>query len=400
MSHPSGTGPARRRILDPIREFLRTESAGGFALVAATLLALIWANSPWAGSYFALWHRELDTGPLGISEDYQHWVNDGLMAVFFFVVALEIKRELVEGELRNPRAAALPIALALGGMVVPAGIFAALTLGTPEVKGWAIPMATDIAFAAAVLAIAGKRAGGELRLILLSLAIVDDLGAILVIALFYSSGISLGWLGSAALVVAAILGMRRLNLASPWAYLLPALLLWYCTFRSGVHATLAGVALGLLTPSGNVKGREPLRELEHRLHPLSSYLVLPLFALANAGVALGADQLRSAFASPLTWAVLLGLFAGKPLGVLLAGWAAVRLGVSSLPSNLALKDLLPIGLLAGIGFTVSLFIAGLSFTGEPLEHAKAGILLGSLLSACAGVVALKVRARAAAPASG
>lgn len=390
---PHKPAPPPRRFLDPIREFLRTESAGGFALVAATLLALAWANSPWAGSYESLWQADLGTGPLGITESYQNWVNDGLMAIFFFVVALEIKRELAAGELRNPRTAALPVALALGGMVVPALVFVAITIGSPGVGGWAIPMATDIAFAAAVLSIAGRRAASGSRLILLSLAIVDDLGAIVVIALFYSAGIAPVWLAGAAGVILLVLALQRLGLASPWFYLLPALVLWYCAYRSGVHPTLAGVALGLLTPAGEVNGRRPLAELEHRMHPLASYLVLPLFALANAGVSLGAGSLRQAAVSSLTWAVVLGLLVGKPVGILLAGWAALKLRLASLPSNLAFADLVPIGLIAGIGFTVSLFIAGLSFTGGALEEAKAGILLGSILSMIAGVIALEMRSR-------
>lgn len=392
----NGSSPQRRRILDPIKEFLQTESAGSLALIGATLIALLWANSPLSDSYFELWHRTLTvgSGPLGISEDLQHWVNDGLMAIFFFVVALEIKRELVIGELRNPRTAALPVALAAGGMVVPALIFTALTAGTPDVRGWAVPMATDIAFAIAALGLAGTRVPAGSRLLLLSLAIVDDLGAIVVIALFYSQGLSPKWLLAVAATAVVILGMRRLNLASPMIYLLPGLALWYFTFRSGVHATLAGVALGLLTPTGGIKHRRPLEELEHRLHPYTSFLVLPLFALANAGVALGGRELGEALGSTLTWAVILGLFVGKPAGILLAGWAALRLRLATIPAGMGFRDLLPIGLVAGIGFTVSLFIAGLSFAGDSLDHSKAGILLASLFSAAAGISVLFLRFRA------
>jgi NhaA family Na+:H+ antiporter len=400
MSDVPTTGGSRpRRILEPIREFLQTESAGSLALIGATLLALVWANSPLSGAYFDLWHRPLTvgTGTLAISEDLQHWVNDGLMAIFFFIVALEIKRELVTGELRNPRTAALPVALAVGGMVVPALIFTALTAGTPESKGWAIPMATDIAFAVAALSLAGSRVPAGARLLLLSLAIVDDLGAILVIALFYSEGIAVEWLGAAAALVLVILAMRRINLASPLLYLLPGLALWYVTFRSGVHATLAGVALGLLTPTGDFQGRRPLEYLEHRLHPFTSYLVLPVFALANAGVVLGGQALREAAGSRLTWAVILGLVLGKAAGIVFAGWAALRLRLATIPDGMHLRDLAPIGLVAGIGFTVSLFIAGLSFAGTALDQAKAGILLGSGISAAAGLALILLRSRAGAP---
>ncbi len=385
----------RRRILDPIREFLQTESAGGFALIGATVIALIWANSPLSDSYFDFWHRDLrvGSGPLAITEDLRHWVNDGLMAIFFFVVALEIKRELVGGELRNPRNAALPIALALGGMVIPAAIFTAIAWGTPGGEGWAIPMATDIAFALAALSLAGTRVPAGARLLLLSLAIVDDLGAIIVIALFYSKGIHPEWLAGTAAAVAVILLLRRAKLGNPWVYLLPAVILWYCTFRSGVHSTLAGVALGLLTPAGEFGGRRPMEDLEHRMHPIASYLVLPLFALANAGVALGGPAFRDALGSRLTWAVLVGLLIGKPVGILLAGWASVRLGLTTIPGDMRMRDLLPISLVAGIGFTVSLFIAGLSFDGTLLENAKAGILLGSVLSAAAGMAVLFLRSQ-------
>ena len=382
-----------RRFLTPLREFLRTEAAGGFALIGATIVALLWANSAFADAYFDFWHHDLSIGrgPLAITEDYQHWVNDGLMAVFFFVVALEIKRELVSGELRNPRNAALPVALAVGGMALPALIFAALTLGTPAAKGWAIPMATDIAFALAALTVAGSRVPAGARLLLLSLAIVDDLGAILVIALFYSTGIQGEWLAGCAVTVGVILLLRRARLGSPWVYLLPAVVLWYCTLRSGVHATLAGVALGLLTPAGELGGRWPMAELEHRMHPIASYLVLPIFALANAGVALGGPAFRDALGSPLTWGVLLGLLVGKPAGILLAGWSSIRLGLAAIPRGMKMGDLLPIGLMAGIGFTVSLFIAGLSFGGVSLDRAKAGILLGSVASALAGLAVLFLR---------
>lgn len=394
---PPPVEPSRSRIPTPVREFLRTESAGGVFLLAATAVALVWANSPWGDSYLDFWHRKLSVGrgPLGITEDLTRWINDGLMAIFFFVVALEIKRELVAGELRTAKAAALPVALAAGGMVVPALIYLALTAGSPAARGWAIPMATDIAFAVAVLGLAGGRIPSGSRLVLLSLAIVDDLGAILVIALFYSEGLEPLWLAAAAGVIGAILILRRVGAASPWIYILPGVVLWYCALRSGVHPTLAGVALGLLTPAGTFRGRRPLDELEHRVHPLASFVVLPLFALANAGVVLKGAALEQAAGSRLALAVVLGLFVGKPLGILLAGWVALRLKLAVLPDGMSIGDLLPIGMVAGIGFTVSLFIAGLSFSGDVLLQAKTSILAASVLSALTGLALVFLRSKRA-----
>lgn len=387
--------PRSRRIVNPILEFLRTETAGGFVLIAATAIALTWANSPWADTYRSLWNRELGLGGsrFGIQQDLRHWVNDGLMTIFFFVVSLEIKRELVTGELRRARAAAFPVALALGGMVAPALIYLALTAGGPGARGWAIPMATDIAFAVAVLGLAGRRIPSGSRLILLSLAIVDDLGAIVVIALFYSSSLEPGWLLGAVAAVASVLLLRRMGAAGAWFYVLPAVVLWYCAARSGVHPTLAGVVLGLLTPAGDFAGRRPLESLERLIHPAASFVVLPIFALANAGVVLGGGEIRIALDGRVTWAVILGLFAGKPLGILLAGGLALKLRAGTLPAGVHFRDLVPVAVIAGIGFTVSLFVAGLSFDGALLAQAKVGILLGSTASALVGLLLVALRAR-------
>jgi Na+:H+ antiporter, NhaA family len=274
------------RVLSPVTDFLRTEAGGGVVLLAATVAALGWANSPWAEGYDGFWHRSLTigSGSWAVREDLQHWVNDGLMVVFFFLIGLEIKRELVVGELRDPRTASLPVLAAVGGMALPAAVFLAVVGAGEASRGWAIPMATDIAFVVGVLALLGPRVPAGLKVFLLTLAIVDDIGAIAVIALFYSSGLSGLWLAATVATLASIVFVRRVGVARPIAYVPFALVAWYCTYRVGVHPTIAGVALGLLTPARPVDGREVLGHLEHRLHPWSSYVVIPVFALANAGV--------------------------------------------------------------------------------------------------------------------
>jgi Na+:H+ antiporter, NhaA family len=382
---------AVRRVVDPVKDFLHTEAAGGLFLLAATVVALGWANSPFAAGYEGLWGRELTigAGPLAVTEDLKHWVNDGLMALFFFVVGLEIKRELVVGELRDPRRASLPVLAALGGVVVPAGIFLLLNVGGQGARGWGIPMATDIAFAIGVLAVLGSRVPAGAKVFLLTLAIVDDILAITVIAVFYTSQLAVGWLAVAAGGMALVFVLRRLGVRAISAYVPLGVLVWLATLESGVHATIAGVALGLATPARPVQGRPVLEQLQHRLHPLSSYLVIPLFALANAGVPLGADALERAAGSPVAWGVALGLLAGKVLGVAGASLAAVRLRLGSLPDDLTMRHVLGLAALAGIGFTVSLFIAELAYPGSDLiDLAKVGILAGSLASGLAGAALL------------
>ena len=336
--------------------------------------------------YEEFWHTSLrlGVGDLAIDESLQHWVNDGLMTLFFFVVGLEIKRELVVGDLRDRQTAALPVAAAIGGMVVPALIFVALNLGGAGIDGWAIPMATDIAFALAVLAIVGSKAPKELKLFLLTLAIVDDIGAIVVIALFYGEGIDLRWLAGTAAVIVVIALMRLAAVAHPAWYVLPGVALWIVTFESGVHATIAGVILGLLTPTGPVGGREVLTDLEDGLHPWSSFLVVPVFALANAGVVLDHASLEAAVTGTVAWGVLLGLVVGKPLGIMTASALAVRLRVGVLPDGIRLRHLAGVSLIAGIGFTVSLFVADLAFEGGLLGEAKVAILAASLVAAVGG----------------
>lgn len=385
-----------RKVVRPIQGFMALETAGGIVIVVAALLALAWANSPWDKAYFDLWHTHLafDLHVAEIDSTLGHLVNDGLMVIFFFVVGLEIKRELVTGELRDPRTASLPIVAAIGGMVVPALIYTAFNAGGPGADGWAIPMATDIAFAIVVLGLLGARIPSPLKLFLLTLAIVDDLGAIVVIAVFYSEGIEVWWLLGALIVVLAILAARRIGLGNPLFYVIPAIVLWVCTLESGVHATLAGVALGLLTPARPVAGRRVLENLEHRLHPWSSLLVIPVFAIANAGIHLDVDAFERAASSEITWGIIAGLIVGKPLGIVAASLACLYLKLGRLPLGVSRTHLVGAGCLAGIGFTVSLFVSDLTFTGNTLTDAKVGIVAASLASGALGGAWLCGHARA------
>jgi Na+:H+ antiporter, NhaA family len=388
------TGPVSRvaaAVVSPLRAFLHAESAGGVVLVVAAVAALVWANSPAADGYGQFWHQTISVGagPARISEDLQHWVNDGLMVVFFFVIGLEIKRELVVGELRNPRAAALPALAAVGGVAVPALIYLTVVGGGEPGRGWGIPMATDIAFAVGILALLGRRASAGAKLFLLSVAIVDDIIAILVIAVFYSAGIKPWWLAGAATGLLLAVGLRRLGVVSPWAYVPVGVAVWVATLESGVHATLAGVALGLLTPARPVAGRDVLSELEHALHPVSAFLVIPIFALANAGVDVRGGVLGAAYTQPVTWAVILGLVAGKIIGIggvtYLLRWR--RWG--RLPADMHHREILGVAALGGIGFTVSLFITDLAFDDTGLiGQAKVGILTASLSAALIGTALL------------
>jgi NhaA family Na+:H+ antiporter len=385
--------PVRRAtaaVLTPLRAFLHAESTGGIVLVVAAAAALIWANSPAADSYPQFWHQTISIGAGPGTKDLQHWVNDGLMVIFFFVIGLEIKRELAVGELRDPRAAAMPALAAVGGVVLPALIYLAVVRGAGEAaNGWGIPMATDIAFAVGILALLGRRASVGAKLFLLSVAIVDDIIAILIIAVFYSSSINLWWLAGAAVGLLAVVGLRRLGVVSPWSYVPLGIFTWVATLESGVHATLAGVALGLLTPAHPVAGRDVLGELEQALHPVSAFLVIPIFALANAGVDVRGGVLGAAFGQPVTWAVIAGLVLGKIVGI--AGVAHLvrwrRWG--SLPADMHVREIIGVAALGGIGFTVSLFITDLAFDGAGLiGQAKVGILTGSAAAALIGTALL------------
>jgi NhaA family Na+:H+ antiporter len=365
-------------------------------LIACAVIAMAWANSPWSGSYFGLLaeHLPVTIGAIDLDLTVLHWINDLVMAVFFLVVGMEIKREFLSGELKDPRRAALPIAGALGGMVVPALIYTAFNHGTPADHGWGIPMATDIAFSLGVLALLGPRVPRGITVFLAALAIADDLGAVLVIALFYTAHLDLGALWVAGGIVAFLAMLERLGATRLSIWLATAPILWYFVHASGVHATIAGVLLGWTVPLGNAGDPDisdsPLETLEHGLKPWVAWFVMPLFALANAGVAMNGMTLES-LAHPVAAGVGLGLLLGKPIGILGLSFLAVRLGWAKLPRGADWLQMAGIGMLAGIGFTVALFVASLSFRGgtglEPL--AKIGILTASTLSAIAGAIFLR-----------
>ena len=388
--------PVAGRFITPLgQEYASVEALSGLALVLAAVIALVWANSPWSESYSSLWGYDITAtfGRFSIADDLRHWVNDGLMPIFFFVIGLEVKRELTEGELTDRRAASLPLLAAVGGMAVPALVYFAWNPSGPASSGWGIPMATDTAFALGVLALLGARVQSGLKLFLLTLAVVDDIGAICVIAIFYSSDVQIEWLAGAVLTIAIVVAMRRLRVPFALAYVAPALVLWLCVFQSGVHATIAGVALGLLTPVTDSRGRRVLDMLEHRLHPWTSFVVVPVFALANAGITLSGDAVRSAGSSTITWGVATGLVVGKTVGIIAASAVCVALGLSRLPERSSFRDLLGIAALAGIGFTVSLFIADRSFPGAELYEAKIGILAATLAASVLGTGLILLTAR-------
>jgi NhaA family Na+:H+ antiporter len=390
-------GPLARpplRLPAPLREYLREEAAGGVVLMAAAALALGWANSPWRAAYDALWQTPLAVrlGRFVIQADLRHWVSDGLMTLFFLVVGLEIKRELVAGELRTWRRAALPVVAAAGGMAVPALIYAAANAGRPGAPGWGVPMATDIAFALGVLALLGSRVPAALKVFLLTLAVVDDLGSIAVVALFYSRGVDLGALAVAAglLVLVAVLVRARVW----WLPLHVGLgaALWLTLWHSGVSPALAGVAMGLLTPV-------PLAErLAHDLHPVSAFLVVPLFALANAGVSLEGGGLAAPGAGAVFGGVLAGRVLGKLAGIGAVAWLAVRLGLAVRPQATSWSQLAGVATVAGIGFTVPLFVADLAFPdGRFQAPVKLGLLLASVVAGAAGALVLFLAARGREP---
>ncbi|MFC7339936.1 Na+/H+ antiporter NhaA [Saccharopolyspora griseoalba] len=381
---------------------MRAESSGGVLLVIAAVVALIWANSAAADGYLQFWGQKitLGAGDFAVTHDLGHWVNDGLMVIFFFVIGLEIKRELAVGELRDRRAATLPAVAALGGVVVPGLLYALIAEGE-AIRGWGIPMATDIAFAVGVLALLGKHVSAGAKLFLLSVAIVDDILAIAIIAIFYTDRLSMLWLLGTIVGLLVCVAMRRLGISSPWAYVPIGVVVWFATLESGVHATLAGVALGLLTPAGEVRGRKVLDTLEHDLHPVSAFLVVPIFALANAGVPLGDGALAAAYANSATWAVITGLVLGKIIGISGGAYLASGLRWGTLPQGMHPWEVFGVAALGGIGFTVSLFITDLAFADASLvSDAKVGILTASVIAALIGVIALIVSPRAGGGGSG
>jgi NhaA family Na+:H+ antiporter len=376
MPSPS---PTRR-----LTEFLRAELAAGAVLVTATIVALLWANLA-PGVYHDVWSATVRLPGPGHSLTTAEWISSGLMAIFFFVVALEIKREFVEGELRHPRVAAIPVFGAIGGMIVPALVYLVITAGSGLGHGWAIPMATDIAFALGVLRLAGRRAPRALGLTLLTLAIVDDLGSFVVVAFFYSSGVQATWL-LVALGVAAVVGIGARRLERPAWFIVPAVVLWIALYRSGVPATLAGVALAFLTPIRTRRGRPVLAPLEHTLHPWASFVVVPLFALANAGIVISSATVHHALGSEAALGIVAGRVIGKVVGIAAGVALAVRFGART---ELDRRSIVALGFLGGLGLTVSVFIAGLTFSGPDLDAAKLAILAGSVAAAALAIGVLR-----------
>ncbi|WP_336249385.1 Na+/H+ antiporter NhaA [Stomatohabitans albus] len=430
--------PLARALIQPARRFAHTETSGGFVLLAAAILALILANSPLHEAYEHFIHMPIligDPNGFHIELGFTHWINDLAMAVFFFVAGMEIKRELVHGDLRDPRRAMLPILAAVGGMAVPALIYYFFNMNNPETAhGWGIPMATDIAFAVGVLALVGKRAPAGLRTFLLTLAIVDDIGGILVIAFVYTSSLNLPALGLAALIIVVILGAKQAKIQWFPLYFILAACLWVAVFESGVHATIAGVILGLLTPAWpfqppeavtgvisqrlksllsrapngqadeeeqtelydihelSLHGVSPLHRLENVLHGWSAFVVLPLFALVNAGIELSGDALGRIFHDSVGIGIFLGLVLGKPLGVMLFSFIATKFLGASLPRGCGWLEMSGVGLLAGVGFTVAIFIAGLGLENPAdIDAAKLSILLASLTAGIIGYAFLVFR---------
>jgi len=419
---------AARALLRPIDRFLSVAAASGIVLVVATVLALAWANSPWQDAYQALWHTKLvlGLGPWRVEPTLHFVVNDVLMVVFFFVVGLEIKREMHGGELREARRAALPIAAAAGGMALPAAIYLVVTNGHPGVgAGWGVPMATDIAFAVGILALLGDRVPPALRVLLLALAIIDDLGAILVIALFYNAGFT--WSGP-AIALAGVFGIRLLQwlgVRNPWAYIPAGGVVWIGILQAGVHPTIAGVVVGVMTPMVSWYGRQgfvatarlaiaaaddreadrerfaealtrvdvarreaqsPGERIEHALHPWVAFGVMPIFALANAGVSLATLDFDAPGAVVLFLGIVLGLVVGKTAGIFAASWLAVRTGLATLPEGVDGRGLLVVGAVSGVGFTMSLFVASLAFAeGEGLDIARFAVVVGSATAATLGL---------------
>ena len=393
--------PRRRhfanRIASALSQALGGDAAAGVILIVVALAAVFAANSPLAHAYHAIFHDPLTSSPIPKLSTLHHWINDGLMAVFFFTVGLEIKRELLDGELSSPGRRRLPVLAAAAGMVVPALVFLGIAGGAPQLqRGWAIPAATDIAFAVGVLALLGNRVPPSLRLFLLTVAIVDDLGAVAIIALFYTADIAVGWLVACAVLLAGLVLLGRLRVARPLPYVLLAVALWFCMLNSGVHATVAGVLAAFTIPLRvHDSGDSLLLRMEHALVPWNGYLIVPLFGFANAGVSLAGPGLENGgvagLLAPLPLAIAAGLFIGKQAGIFGAVLLAERTGFAQPPEGASRLHLWGLALLCGIGFTMSLFIGALAFPAHPLlvEEAKLGVLAGSLASALLGFAVLR-----------
>lgn len=383
------------RAIAPVRALFVGDASAGVLLILVAAAAMLVANSPLADAYKDLFYGELSWTPIPKLDDLHLWINDGLMAIFFFVVGLEVKRELICGQLSTPEQRRLPVLAAVAGMAVPALVYVSLIGGDSELmRGWAIPAATDIAFAMGVLGILGNRVPSSLRLFLLTVAIVDDIGAVLVIAAFYTANIDVMWLAISVLVFGVMVGMNRFGVTRMWAFVLAAMILWVCVLFSGIHATIAGVVAALTIPMNNDTGHSMLEKMEHGLAPWSAYLVVPIFGFANAGVNLAGMGLNEILA-PLPIAIGAGLVIGKQLGIFGIIVAAVKLGIAKAPEKANWIEIWGITILCGIGFTMSLFISGLAFAGQQLliNEAKIGILLGSLISALAGYAIIRMSAK-------
>ena len=432
------------KIASPFEEFIQSQASGGIVLMVATVVALVIANSPLAAAYQHLLHLPLSVGIGGwvLEKTLHHWINDGLMALFFFLVGLEIKREVLVGELASPRQAALPIIAAVGGMAVPALLYWSLNPEGVAARGWGIPMATDIAFAVGVLALLGSRVPNNLLMFLVAVAIVDDLGAVLVIALFYTETISVNALIAAALLFAVLVAFNRSGVRRPWPYFVVGTLLWFAMLKSGVHATIAGVLVAVTIPArprynplhfsqqvrrllerfehshqpgvtilanaeqGSIvqtlddavqKVATPLQRLEHTFHIPVAMGIIPIFALANAGVTIESSAFDELLRSPVTLGILLGLVLGKVIGIAGFSWLAVKLKLATLPTGTSMRHIIGIGIISGIGFTMSIFVAELAFTSMPVQlvMAKMGILIASLIAGSGGYLWMRWALRSA-----
>jgi len=385
MANPTPGGNALTRLI-------QHEAFAGVLMILAAVLALIFANTRLSGAYYGFLNTKVSLliNDVGLTKPLLLWINDGLMAMFFFLIGLELKREMVEGRLKNPRDVMLPGVAAIGGMLAPMAVFLLLTAGNPELtSGWAIPAATDIAFAVGVLALLGKRIPSSLKIFLLTLAILDDMGAILIIALFYGSGVDTGYLGMALVPLAGLIALNLRGTHRIAPFMLLGAIMWFFVLKSGIHPTVAGVVTAFTIPLKDRFGKSPLHSLEHNLHPYVIYGIAPIFALANAGIDLSGISM-SDFLSPLPLGIAAGLFIGKQIGVFGATWLLVKSGIAKLPHGANWMMVWGISMLAGIGFTMSLFIGSLSFEGDAMMNmVRLGVMTGSVLSAVAGYLVLK-----------
>ena len=381
--------------LNIFKDFVQSSNFGGFLLFLCVVISMIVANTSMAVPLQNLLDTKLgyENEAIHLNYSVSMWINDGLMAIFFLLVGLEIKREIVEGELSSPKKAILPILAAIGGAVVPALTYLYFNSGTPTASGWGIPMATDIAFALAVISLLDKRVPTSLKIFLAALAIVDDLIAILVIAIFYSSGIELGYLGYAGIGILVLILMNRFNIKNPYLYLIPGVFIWYFVHHSGIHATIAGVLVAMTLPTNDTEVESPLEKLEHALVKPVNFLIIPIFAFANTNITIHQEMIEG-LTSPLGLGISLGLIFGKPIGIVVTSLICSKLGIGQLPANSNFIHIIGLGLLAGIGFTMSIFISMLSFDNQVfIEEAKLSVLITSLIAGIIGYVILNLSSR-------